>query len=224
LEASLNIKRDRKSNQSPPNKKVQISRQLPQHQGVSLPPTPPPRENILSHINSALHEFLVDFQKRNPNASTAECDQRLIVEARRLYATVRPLPPPEKIDDPIIDEAWISRWRQGRRILGSPLALTYSGVQSYNLPIPNTERPSSEESEPRSPVSTVSSLDNMSVELAPMKANGLPLPAESPERMKRKIEELKKDIEKREQRILHEERKKDASLRRLEKLEKALGQ
>ena len=54
---------------------------------------------------------------------------------------------------------------------------------------------------------------------APGHANGL---GESPEsRRKRQIETLKKDIEKRDRRIEHEQRKKEIALSRLEKLERA---
>lgn len=238
LESSPIIKRDRKSNssRSPPHKKLQIHRQ-PQHvpSGVSLPPTPPPRENR-SQFDNALHDFLLNFKKLKPSASTAECNHELKAEAQRLYANLRPLPSLERLDGhgPVFDDAWVSNWKQGRRILGSPLAfschdISGASASSHKQTAPGTDRTCSEETEPRSPVSTVSSVDNMSLELAPMKPNGqYPSsnhPAESPEKSrKRKIDELRKDIEKRDQRIQHETRKKEHSLKKLEKLEKAILQ
>ena len=146
LEASPILKRDHKPNiansRSPPQKKIQISRN-PQHcvpSAISLPPTPPPREtNKKSTIISALNEFFDAFKKANPSASTADCDQALKKEASRLYATLQ-------LQDNLtilIDDEWIAEWKQQRRpVLGSPLSLQYfhghvygSGPSSQKLPV-----------------------------------------------------------------------------------------
>jgi hypothetical protein len=221
-------KRERKGNASrtPPQKKIQITRLPPNGlSAVNLPPTPPPRENRTSPIDAALYEAYVNYRKLNHDATTEDCDRLLRAEARNLMANVRPGPSQEKLASPIIDAAWITNWKRVYGILPPPI--------SASTTIPDEGLSGSEETEPRSPVSTVSSSDHRSHELSPNKgAAGLTQPTpsssrpngpiETPENKRnRQIEQLRKEIVKRDQRIEHEQRKKETALRKLEKLEKA---
>lgn len=246
------IKKDRKLNgppRSPVHKKIQINKQLtaPTPSAVSLPPTPPPRDNRASPIDSALHEFYLKFCKLNPDVSPQGVDREIKREAQKLLSSVRPPPPPEKMDGLVIDDAWVANWK---RVHGIPGPASSSSVDCFGAPaaatsgpnaVPEADRTCSEETEPRSPVSTVSSSDRDSLELPPITTttatatsnnnNGQPQSTapgqtngmvESPEgRRKRKIETLKKDIEKRDRRIEHDQRKKETALAQLEKLERA---
>jgi hypothetical protein len=205
---------------------------------VSLPPTPPPRDNkTSSHIDSQIYEFYINYRKHNPEASVAECDKQIKAEAQRLIADVRPPPPPEKIDEQIIDDAWVANWKRNFASATPNDCFGAPSSGSPNLPLPEPDRTRSEETEPRSPVSTVSSIERRpSFEQPPMKtsladsAGGMQqLPKSTQltngthdnESQRREIENLKKDIDKRDRRIEHEQRKKESSLRRLEKLEGA---
>jgi hypothetical protein len=202
---------------------------------VSLPPTPPPRDNRSSPIDPALYEIYLNFRKLHPEATAEECDRKIKAEAQNLIANVRPLPPPEKIDDPIIDDAWVANWK---RIHNIPIPSSPTDCFGPSTAMPEegrsgseADRTCSEETEPRSPVSTVSSSDLRSLDLPPIKdatgsthlpssssiqSNGL---AETPEnRRKKQIDQLKKEIEKRDQRIEHEQRKKESALKKLERL------
>ncbi|KAI5853757.1 hypothetical protein BZA05DRAFT_417862 [Tricharina praecox] len=246
-------KRERKLNgppRSPLQKKIQINKQLPPPtpSAVSLPPTPPPRDNRASPIDSALYEFYLNFRKLNPDVSPKGVDREIKFEAQKLLSNMRlPPPPTEKIDGPVIDDAWVANWK---RVHGIPGPTSSTSADSFAAPTTSTtitttttssanvaseaDRTCSEETEPRSPVSTVSSSDHGSLELPPIRestnnehtqsttpgqANGL---GESPDsRRRRQIETLKKDIEKRDRRIEHEQRKKELALSRLEKLERA---
>ncbi|KAA8906111.1 hypothetical protein FN846DRAFT_890289 [Sphaerosporella brunnea] len=239
-------RRERKLNnsRSPPQKKIQISKQLIPNapSAVSLPPTPPPRDNKSSPIDSALYEIYLNYQKVNPNATTEECDRHIKLEARNLMANVRPLPhpSPDKLHSPIIDDAWVANWKRVHGILSPSSA---AGGFAPGAAIPEqghsgseADRTCSEDTEPRSPVSTVSSSDHRSIELPSIKdATGLTLSsavsstqpngtAETPENARKmEIEQLRMEIVKRDQRIENERRKKEAALRKLEKLEKAGG-
>lgn len=251
------IKRDRKLNgppRSPVHKKIQINKQLtaPTPSAVSLPPTPPPRDNRACPIDSALHEFYLKFCKLNPDVSPQGVDREIKREAQKLLSSVRPPPPPEKMDGLVIDDAWVANWKRAHGIPGpassssvdcfAASAATTSGPNA----VPEADRTCSEETEPRSPVSTVSSSDRGSLELphiresaatattatatnsnnngqqqsaAPGQTNGL---GDSPDgRLKKQIETLKKDIEKRDRRMEHDQRRKEMAVAQLEKLERA---
>ena len=104
----------------------------------------------------------------------------------------------------------------------------------------DADRTCSEETEPRSPVSTVSSIEprpSLGLKAAGGSSSSSNDAAAPPqhqhqqqhlgpngavsegESRRREIEELRLDIEKRDRRIMHEQKKKNTALRRLEKLE-----
>ncbi|KAF8545318.1 hypothetical protein BDD12DRAFT_976977 [Trichophaea hybrida] len=239
---STPTRRERKPT-NPSQKKIQTTKQLPPltPSAVSLPPTPPPRDSKSSPIDVQLYEFYTNYMKQNPEASPAECDKQIKSEAQRLIAGLRPPPPPEKIDEPI-DDAWVANWKRNCVLMGPSAGTTPNDCLGFpasgspnRVPLQEPDRTRSEETEPRSPVSTVSSIERRSsLELPPMKTSP-PDAASSIQQLpgstqlangthdrdarKRKIEELKKDIVKRDQRIEHEQRKKESSMRKLEKLE-----
>lgn len=226
--------------------------------GVSLPPTPPPRDHHRSPIDSALYEFYLNFRKLHPDASSSDCDREIKLEARKLISSIRPPPPPERIDDPIVDDVWVSNWKRACGILPTPPPSSncFSALSGGPplLPLPHTPITnnrhlvdtdiSSEETEPRSPVSTVSSIENRSHELPPMRTSppasaGLStrppggglvmleksrsLGSDAPESLRRtEIERLRMEVERRNKRIEHEVMKKESALRQLERLENML--
>jgi hypothetical protein len=231
-------KRERKGNASrtPPQKKIQITRLPPTGlSAVNLPPTPPPRENRSSPIDAALYDAYLNYRKHHLDATAEDCDRLIRAEARNLMANVRPGPSQEKLASPIIDDAWITNWKRVYGLL-PPSIPASAAIPDEGQSGSEADRTCSEETEPRSPVSTVSSNDRPSHELSPNKgATGLaqPIPSsssssrpsgpiETPENKRnRQMEQLRKEIVKRDQRIEQEQRKKETALRKLEKLERA---
>ncbi|KAI5777205.1 hypothetical protein EDC01DRAFT_635932 [Geopyxis carbonaria] len=244
-------KRERKHScsSSPTQQNIENSPQLKHHtSAVSLPPTPPPRDSRQSPIDAKLWSFYSSYCQHHPRISESELTKELKAEAQKLFASIRPPPPPEKIDQEVVDDEWITTWKRNHGISpSSPSFINAASPRGSTVRQPmigNSKgeiRTSSEETEPRSPVSAVSSNDNHGEDYTPMKAllaateshshlqrgvGGVAAEAqasayESPEKRRKKdIKRLRRDIEKRDQRIQKETLRKNDALRRLEELER----
>lgn len=219
---------------------------------VPLPPTPPPREILPSKIDHALLDYYNRLVRDNGRASDSDIRTALKQEAQRLHAGIRPPPPPERIDEQIVDETWISDWLRRCVPKPPPSPTSFTGRPSPNLPLPGSgavgkpgpqlglhsgeTRTSSEDTEPRSPVSAFSSSETECTQHeirrpvpagvateGQSQAQSVRTPrSHSPDKSRKiRIKQLRCEIAKREERIQRESFHKNEAERELQELERA---